>query len=160
MVPHSIQRTFAIGVFRSSVFFFCAIAAFSESDARTRTILITMVFLIDVATWYLANVATILSESVYTRSWSNTLADRFFIDHTLENVRDGIALDPESLRLISSKEAVSDVEKFLSDTTVWFHWGWFKKTLHGIGYFLWFWISYGVFYAIAGALGSMARTGY
>jgi hypothetical protein len=45
----------------------------------------------------------------------------------------------------------------LKEKTIWAEWGGFKKTLAGIGYFLWFWISYGIFYGIAAFLGSFLR---
>jgi hypothetical protein len=48
---------------------------------------------------------------------------------------------------------------FLRATAFWAEWGWFKKSALGLGYFLWFWISYGIFYGIAGMAGSALEGG-
>jgi hypothetical protein len=53
--------------------------------------------------------------------------------------------------------AREDIERFARDGTIWFEWGAFKKTMAGIGCFLWFWISYGIFYGIAGVVGSSIK---
>jgi hypothetical protein len=42
--------------------------------------------------------------------------------------------------------------------TVWYEWGGLRKFLLGVGHFLWYWLSYGIFYGIAGAIGTSMRS--
>lgn len=104
----------------------------------------------------------IASSGNYNQTWLNTLSDRIYFDHVLEAVRggQGARIDPESLRQEAAKEASNDITRYLRDETVWFEWGGFKKTAVGVGYFVWYWISYGIFYGIAGVVGSSLRGTY
>jgi hypothetical protein len=60
-------KAFALSFFRSSVFFICAVIAFSEREDRTGSILLMLVFLVDVASYQIIQVAVISAEGVYTR---------------------------------------------------------------------------------------------
>jgi hypothetical protein len=55
MTPVPFHKAAAIGLFRTSVFFVFAIAAFAESDKHTQTLLLTVVFLLDVISWHKVN---------------------------------------------------------------------------------------------------------
>lgn len=157
MTPVATHRAFALGAFRSSVFFFFAIAAFTERDQHTSTILITAVFLLDVASWHLCEVMNITGNTVYNQTWFNVLANRFIFQRILERFRDRQHIDFDSIVQEGTKAAGADVAVFLKDNTIWSEWGGFKKTMAGIGYFLWYWISYGIFYGIAGAIGTALK---
>lgn len=141
----AIHRAFALGMFRSSVFFVLAVIAFKQSDPKTQTILLTVVFLLDVVSWHLCQVIEMSAEGVYNRVWIDTLQDRFFIDGLLEDVRAGLGVNVAHQREESSRQTREDVERFAESATLWFRWGGFRKTLLGIAYFLWFWLSYAIF---------------
>ena len=87
MTATPIYRAFALGIFRSSVFFICAVIAFSQREDRTGTILVTLVFLIDVASYHILQVITISTEGVYTRVWRDTLTNRLFYERLFEKFR-------------------------------------------------------------------------
>jgi hypothetical protein len=89
MTPIPEHKSFALGAFRSSVFFFFAIAAFIERDQHTSTILITAVFLLDVASWHLAQVVGLTGNIVYNQTWFNVLANRFITQKILESFGTG-----------------------------------------------------------------------
>ena len=78
MTATPIYRVFALGFFRSSVFFICAVIAFSQREDRTGAILLMLVFLIDVASYQILQVITISNETVYARVWKDTLTNRLF----------------------------------------------------------------------------------
>ena len=157
MTPVSTHKAFALGAFRSSVFFIFAIAAFIERDPHTSTILITAVFLVDVASWHLCEVMNITGNLVYNQTWFNTLANRFIFEKILDRFRDRAQIDFQLIVQEGTKAASADIAVFLKANTTWSEWGGFKRTLAGIGYFLWFWISYGIFYGIAGSIGAAIR---
>jgi hypothetical protein len=157
VTPIPAHKAFALGAFRSSVFFFFAIAAFTENDQHTRTILITGVFLLDVASWHLCEVMNITGNIVYNQTWFNVLANRFIFQKVLERFRDREHIDFESIVKEGTKAAGEDIAVYLKDTTNWSEWGVFKKTVAGIGHFLWYWISYGIFYGIAGVIGTTLK---
>lgn len=157
MTPLAMHRAFALGMFRSSVFFVLAVVAFAERDSNTQTILLTLVFLIDVVSWHLCQIIYWASEGVYNRVWANTLQDRFFVDGILEDVRAGAGVNVEHQRKESMRQTREDLENFVEGATIWFRWGGFRKTLLGIGHFLWFWISYALFYGCAAFVGGAFR---
>jgi hypothetical protein len=157
MAPIAPYRAFALGFFRSSVFFFLAAGAFAEADIHTRSILVSTVFVLDVASWHLSQVILIAADSVYNRVWHDTLSNRLFYEKLFDRIRDKAHVDVPEIFKEGTVAARKDIENYLMDETVWYNWGWFKKTALGIGSFLWMWISYGIFYGIAGALGSSMR---
>jgi hypothetical protein len=159
-VPIPVHREFALGFFRSTVFFFAAIAAFSESDTHTRTILVSLLFVIDAVSWHLSSVIVHMSNSVYNRTWLDTLTNRLAFEKFVERYRAGSQIEVNDIIQSATIAAREDVGKYLSDSTLWYAWGGFRKTLWGIGSFLWMWVSYGIFYGIAGAIGSSLRTGF
>ena len=132
MTPVAIHRSVALGMFRSSVFFFFAVAAFSENNSQTRTLLLTIVFLFDVVSWHLCQVVNINGHLVYNQTWFNTLADRFIFEKLLDRFRERQHIEQE-ITQEGTKAAASDVEVYLKGHTVWAEWGWIKKTLAGIG---------------------------
>lgn len=152
--PH---RAIALGLFRSSVFFFFAVGAFSESDPRTRTILVSLVFVLDATSWHLSQVALIAADGVYSRFWHDMLSNRFFYERLLDKFRDKEFVDVQALFKEGTVAAREDIKKYLTDETAWYQWGWFKRTLAGTWSFAWMWISYGIFYGLAGALGTSMR---
>lgn len=157
MTPLAIHRAFALGMFRSSVFFIFAIIAFAQNDPKTQAVLITLVFLMDVVSWHLCQMIYLTGEGIYNRVWANTLQDRFFIDGILEDVRAGGGVNVAHQREESRRQTLDDIENFAESATIWFRWGGFRKTLLGIGHFLWFWISYALFYGCAAFVGSAFR---
>jgi hypothetical protein len=92
----------AIGIFRGSVFFVFAIAAFAERDQHTSTILAAAVFLLDVASWHICTVSGVGTESLYDRLWFNTLTNRFTFEKILDRFRDGEHIDFEAITKESS----------------------------------------------------------
>jgi hypothetical protein len=158
MTPVPVHKAAAIGLFRTSVFFVFATAAFAERDSHTQTLLLTVVFLLDVISWHICEVTNINGHTVYNQTWFNVLADRFVFEKLLDRLRDRQNVDFQEIIREGTKAAAADVELFLKEKTVWAEWGGFKKTLAGIGYFLWFWVSYGIFYGIAAFLGSFLRS--
>jgi hypothetical protein len=161
MTPVAVHRAAALGAFRSSVFFLFAVAACAESNTQTRTLLLTVVFLLDVVSWHLCEAINLNGHLVYNQTWFNTLADRFIFEKLLDRFRDRQHIDFQEITKEGTKLASADVEVYLKDNTIWAEWGWLKKTLAGAGYFLWFWISYGIFYGIAAFIGStFGRNGF
>jgi hypothetical protein len=153
MVPTPIYGAVALGLFRSSVFFFVAVAAFAQREDRTGTILTTLVFLIDVATYHVLQVLIVTTEGVYTRVWKDTLTNRFFYECLFEKIRDREHVDVDALFKEARVRSTEDIKTYLNDTTFWFGWGGFKKTLMGVWSFTWLWISYALFYGAAGWIG-------
>jgi hypothetical protein len=107
VTPVSTHKAFALGAFRSSVFFIFAIAAFTERDPHTSAILITAVFLIDVASWHLCEVMNITGNLVYNQTWFNTLANRFIFEKILDRFRDRGQIDaaqenPQSIMCLAA----------------------------------------------------------
>lgn len=153
-----IYRAVSLGLFRSSVFFICAVVAFSQREDRTGTIPLMLVFLLDVASFHILQVVTISSEGVYTRVWHDTLANRIFYQKLFDKIRDREQVDVELLFKEATTASGADIKLFLKETTLWSEWGGFKKTLAGIWSYLWLWISYGIFYGIAGWLGTVMRS--
>jgi hypothetical protein len=144
MIPTATHKAAAVGLFRSSVFFIFAVGAFAERDQHTSTLLATGVFLLDVASWNLSQVLTISANEAYNRAWFNTLADRFIFEKLLDRFRNQEHVDFQEIVKEGTVAAREDVQLSLRDNTVWAEWRWFKKSLAGVGYYLWFWISYGI----------------
>jgi hypothetical protein len=119
-----------------------------------------MVFMFDVVSWHICEVTNINAHVVYNQTWFNVLADRFTLEKPLDRVRDRERVDFPELIKEGTKAAGADIDKFLSETTVWAHWGGFKKSLAGGGLFVWYWVSYGLFYGFAFLAGSTLRSGY
>jgi hypothetical protein len=157
MTTTPIYKALALGFFRSSVFFICATIAFSEREDRTGSILLMLVFLVDVASYQILQVVTISAEGLYTRVWRDTLTNRLFYEKLFEKIRDREQVDVDALFKDASARSTEDINGFLKDTTVWSEWGGFKKTMMGIWSFLWLWISYAIFYGIAGWIGQSIR---
>jgi hypothetical protein len=157
MTVTPIYRAFALSLFRSSVFFICAVIAFSERENRTGTILLMLVFLVDVVSYQIIQVLTISAEGVYTRVWRDTLTNRFFYEKLFEKIRGREHVDVDALFKDASVRSAQDINAFLKDTTVWSEWGGLKKTMMGIWSFVWLWISYAIFYGIAGWIGESIR---
>ena len=88
MTPVPVHKAAAIGLFRTSVFFVFAIAAFAERDNHTQTLLLTVVFLLDVISWHICEVTNINGHVVYNQTWFNVLADRFIFEKLLDRLRD------------------------------------------------------------------------
>jgi len=153
MTATPIYRVFALGFFRSSVFFICAVIAFLQREDRTGTILLMLVFLIDVASYQILQVVTISNETVYARVWKDTLTNRLFYEKAFDKIRDREHVDVDSLFKEATLGSTADVKAFLKDTTVWSEWGGFKQALMGMWSYLWLWISYAIFYGIAGWIG-------
>jgi hypothetical protein len=158
VTPIALHRTYALGAFRWSVFFVFAIAAFSERDAHTRSILVAVVFLLDVVSWHLCEAVSIVGNSIYQHVWFDTLTNRFVFEKATDRVKRGQPVDVPALIKEGTAAAVEDLERFVRDGTYSAGWGGFKKTLHGIGYFLWWWISYGIFYGLAAVVGESMRS--
>jgi hypothetical protein len=160
MVPISPHKSAALGLFRSSVFFVLAVAAFAERDAHTSTILLTMVFLLDVVSWHLTEVVLIGGNGIYNRVWFDTLADRFILEKLFNRIKYRENVDFSELVKEGTAASKEDVERYVRDNTLWGEWSTFKKVLAGMAYFIWFWISYGIFYGIAGFLGSAIQSSH
>lgn len=152
-----IYKAAALGFFRSSAFFVCAVVAFSRREDKTGTILLMLVFLVDVASYHMLQALTITTESVYSRVWGDTLTNRLFYEKLFDKIRDREQVDVPLLFKEATKDAAADVETFLKDSTLWAEWGWFKKKLAGVWSFVWLWISYGLFYGAAGIIGGSIR---
>jgi hypothetical protein len=160
MTPFPLHKAYALGLFRSSVFFVFAVAAFAEADRHTGTILITAVFLLDVTSWHIVQVLLIDGQQTRNNAWADLLANRFIFEKILERFRDRKHIEFQEMVREGTQAAAADIVIYMKDNTIWSEWGWFKRTLAGTAYFLWFWISYGIFYGIAGFLGSGAGRGY
>lgn len=158
--PLPAHRAAALGFFRSSVFFVMAMVAFSQHDEKTSTILVSIVFLLDVASWHLSQVMFIATTQASNFQWHSTLADRFILQELLERVRMGSHIDFDEIVKAGTKDATADITQFLKDQTIWQEWGGFRRFMLGLGHFLWYWLSYGMFYGTAGFLvGSKSITG-
>ena len=94
---------------------------------------------------------------VYNQTWFNVLANRFVTQKILERFRDRQHIDFESIVQEGTKAASADIAVYLKDTTVWSEWGGFKKSMAAIGLFIWYWVSYGLFYGIAGFIGTTLK---
>jgi len=160
MTPLAAHRSLALGTFRQSVFFVFAIGAFVERDEHTRTILTASIFLLDVASWHLSEVVAFYTHSVYNRVWHDTLTHRFFYEYLLDRIKAKQNIDVPELIKESTAAAKNDIARYLKDGTLWYEWGGFRKFLLGAGHFLWYWLSYGIFYGIAGAIGTSMRGGF
>ncbi len=158
MTPLPPHRAYALGAFRWSVFFIFAAAAFSERDDHTRSILVTGVFLLDVVSWHLCELVIYVGNGVYNRVWIDTLTHRFFYEKLLDAVKFKQEIHVQDIIKESTAAAREDAGNYLTTETFWYSWGGFRKTLLGIGHFLWWWLSYGIFYGIAGALGQSLRS--
>ena len=106
IAPHYLT---GIGCFRGFIFFILATAAFSERDMKTSTILATVVFLLDVATWYVAEMIRFHGAVAHNYVWLNTLTDRFILEKLIENVRVGRAIDFNVITAEARKEALADI---------------------------------------------------
>src|SRR5258708_27843114 len=109
MTATPIYRAFALGFFRSSVFFICAVIAFSQREDRTGTILLMVVFLIDVASYQIIHVITISTEGVYARVWKDTLTNRFFYEKLFDKIRDRGHIDVDMLFKDGTARSVPDI---------------------------------------------------
>jgi len=158
MTPLPPHRSLALGIFRQSAFFIFAIAAFAERDEHTRTLLTVSVFLLDVVSWHLSEVVAFYTHSVYNRVWHDTLTNRFLLEYLSDRIKAKQHIDVPALVKESTAAAKEDIARYLRDSTVWFEWGRFRKFLLGLGQFLWYWIGYGIFYGIAGAIGTSLRS--
>jgi hypothetical protein len=157
MTATPMYKVFALGFFRSSVFFICAVIAFSQREDRTGSILLMLVFLIDAASYQILQVITISGESTYARIWKDTLTDRLFYEMLFDKIREREHVDVDSLFKEARTRSTEDIKAFLKDTTVWSEWGRFKQFLMGAWSFLWLWISYAIFYGIAGWIGEAIK---
>ncbi|TCU75253.1 hypothetical protein EDE08_103473 [Bradyrhizobium sp. R2.2-H] len=160
VTPIALHRAVAVGAFRWTVFFFVAIAAFAQRDEKTGTILATLVFLIDVVSWTVGELIVTINAASSNQQWHSTLTDRLIFEKLLDRFRDREHIDFSQITQEGTRAATEDVNKYMRDTTFWSEWGGFRKTLLGIGYYLWFWISYGMFYGAAGLIGSSMRGTY
>ena len=158
MTPLPPHRSLALGTFRQSVFFIFAIGAFIERDEHTRTILAVSIFLLDVASWHLSEVVAVYTHGVYNRVWHDTLTHRFLLEYLSDRIKAKQSIDVPELIKESTVAAREDIARYLRDNTTWYEWGGFRKFLLGVGHFLWYWISYGIFYGIAGAIGTSMRS--
>lgn len=159
MNPIAPHRLAALGLFRSSVFFVVAVGAFAERSQHTQTILLTVIFLLDVASWHMLQAIFVAADQTYNKVWGDTLSDRLFIERLFNEVRGGFGgkIDVEALRLETQKEAAADLLSFVKSNTLWAEWGWFKRAAMGAGHFAWYWISYAIFYGFAAFFGSAIR---
>jgi len=80
-----------------------------------------------------------------------------FYERLFEKIRDREHVDVDLLFKDASTRSAQDIKVFLKDATVWSEWGGFKQTMMGIWSFLWLWISYAIFYGIAGLIGESMR---
>jgi hypothetical protein len=118
MTTTPIYKAFALTFFRSTVFFICAVIAFSEREDRTGTILLMLVFLIDVASYQVIQVVAISTEGVYTRVWRDTLTNRLFYERLFEKFRDREHVDVDALFKDASVRSTEDINVFLKETTI------------------------------------------
>jgi hypothetical protein len=160
VTPIAVHRAWAVGTFRWTVFFFVAVAAFAQRDEKTGTILATLVFLIDVVSWNLGELIVTITAASSNQQWHSTLTDRLIFEKLLDRFRDRQQIDFQQITQEGTRAATEDVNTDMRDATFWSDWGGFRKTLLGIGYYLWFWISYGMFYGAAGFIGSSMRGTY
>ncbi|MGL3104910.1 hypothetical protein [Bradyrhizobium sp. BR 1432] len=112
MTPVSVHKAAATGLFRTSVFFVLAVAAFAERDDHTRTLLLVVVFLLDIVSWHLCQVVNINGSLVYNQTWFNVLADRFIFEKLLDRFRDREHIDFQEIIKEGTKSASADVELF------------------------------------------------
>lgn len=157
MKPIQLYRIYALGTFRWSVFFIFAVAAFSERDVHTRSILVAVVFLLDVVSWHLCEAMGLTGAAVSNEAWFDTLTNRFILEKLADRIKYKETVEIPALIKEGLKAANEDLERFVRDGTYWYGWGVFKKTLHGAAYFIWWWVSYGIFYGLAGAIGESMR---
>jgi hypothetical protein len=158
MTPLAPHRSLALGTFRQSVFFVFAIGAFMERDEHTRAVLTASIFLLDVASWHLSEVVAFYSHHVYNRVWHDTLTNRFFYEYLWDRLKSKQNnVDVPELVKESTVAAKEDIARYLRDNTAWYDWGGFRKFLLGAGYFIWYWVSYAIFYGLAGAIGTAMR---
>jgi hypothetical protein len=112
-----------------------------------------------VASWHLCEVMNITGNVVYNQTWFNVLANRLITQKILEKFADRQHIDFDSIVQEGTEAARADIATYLKDNTLWSEWGTFKRSMAGAGLFLWFWISYGIFYGIAGFIGSAIKGG-
>ncbi|MGL3109564.1 hypothetical protein [Bradyrhizobium sp. BR 1432] len=82
------------------------------------------------------------------------------MEKLLNRVRDRQPIEFEQISQEGTRAATEDVNTFLKDNTLWSEWGGFRKGLLGLGYYLWFWLQYDLFYGAAGWIGSSLRGPY
>ena len=68
------------------------------------------------------------------------------------------AIDVPELIKESTAAAKEDIARYERDSTFWYEWGKFRKFLLGFGHFSWYWLSYGIYYGIAGAIGTSMQS--
>jgi hypothetical protein len=72
-----------------------------------------------------------------------------------DKIRDGEHVDVDLFFKEATASAAEDIKTFLNDTTIWSQWAGFRQLLMGVWSFAWLWISYGLFYGIAGWIGGV-----
>ena len=117
MTPLPPHRTYALGAFRQSVFFIFAVAAFSQRDSHTSTILVTAVFLIDVASWHLCEAVGLAGNAVYNHVWFDTLTNRFTFEKLADRLKYKQSFEVPELIKEGTTAAKEDIERFVRDGT-------------------------------------------
>jgi len=158
ITPIPAHRAAAIGMFRWSVFFVMATAAFAQHDEKISTILASIVFLLDVATWHLGQLMIIATGQSANTAWHSTLSNRFIFEKLLDRFRDRQHIDFQEIIREGSQSATADITQYLRDNTFWQDWGNIRKSMLGIAYFVWYWASYAIFYGIAGLVGGFLKS--
>jgi hypothetical protein len=138
MAPIAPYRAFALGFFRSSVFFFLA------AGLSLRRHPYTIYFSFNRIRSGRCELAYVTGNShrrrpVCTTEFGTTRCPIGYSDR----IRDKAHVDVQEI-FEGTVAARKDIENYLMDQTVWYNRGWFEKTALGIGSFLWMWISYGI----------------
>lgn len=158
MTPTPLHKILALVVFRNSVFFVVAAVAFGQPDPTVRAICTTLVFLIDVATWWMFQAMTMAITSVHNSIWKYILTDRFIFRDAIGAIHSGTRFDHDAIEREALKDAIADINKSLNDNTIWNEWGAGWKALLGAGLFIWYWVRYGIFYLFAYMAGAALRS--
>jgi hypothetical protein len=98
------------------------------------------------------------ARTAFAIAFGDTLTHRFFYEYLLDRVKSKQNIDVPELIKESTTAANEDIARYLRDGTVWYEWGGFRKSLLGVGHFIWYCLSYGIFYGIAGAIGTSMRS--
>lgn len=156
ITPLTIWKAGAHGLFRWTAFFLAAVVAW-RLDGQIGTATLLIIFIVDVSTYNLVQVATYSADSVYTRQWFDTLTNRLFFGRLLNAVKEGSHIDTDYMFREATKESAADVTKFREDEDLKIQLGGFSKFMLSVWSYIWLCLSYGLFYGAAAFVGGALR---
>jgi hypothetical protein len=73
---------------------------------------VTLVLLVDVASYHILQVITISTEGLYARVWRDTLTNRIFYENVFEKIRDREPVEVDLLFKNASARSAEDIKFF------------------------------------------------